>query len=119
MASGRAFWAVALTSDPVRKMAVSTAFLGNDTVMLRRWFSINHCQQTGRTNARPMTGSEQSMVPQAETWIVHCSAPCANASRLSQAMMWRALGRAAYAGVIALVRFFATLSRKPVVESQR
>src|SRR5215213_5066810 len=29
------------------------------------------------------------------------------------------VGRAAYAGVIALVRFSATLSRKPVVESQR
>src|SRR5215203_3050456 len=75
MASGRAFWAVALTSDPVRKMAVSTAFLGNDTVMLRRWFSINHCQPTDRTNARPMTGFEQSIVPQAERWIVRCSAP--------------------------------------------
>src|SRR4029450_13464194 len=39
MASGMGVWAVALTSDPVRKMAVSTAFLGNDTVVLRYWFS--------------------------------------------------------------------------------
>src|SRR6185295_6974767 len=43
--------------------------------------------------------------------------PCANASRLSQAVMWRELVRAAYA--IALARLSETLSRKPVVDSQR
>src|SRR5439155_7964907 len=36
---------------------------------------LHHCELTGRANARPTTGSEQSIVLQAETWIVRRSAP--------------------------------------------
>src|SRR5438034_4246782 len=67
MASGSDVWAIALTSDPARKMAVSTAFFGNDTVMLRYWFSITASQRAARMR-------EQSIVPQGETWIVRSSA---------------------------------------------
>src|SRR5687768_10328688 len=91
MASGSAFWAVALASDPVRKMAVSTAFVGNDTVMLRYGCAIIASQRAA-ANAPPTTGFEQSIVVQAETWIVRRSAPSENVSRLSQAVMWKALG---------------------------
>jgi hypothetical protein len=47
-----------------------------------------HCEPTGRANARPMTGSaKQSIFLGAATWIASSQVlPCANASRLSQAM---------------------------------
>jgi hypothetical protein len=49
---------------------------------------IRHCEPTGRANARPMTGSaKQSSIWDRKEWIASSQVlPCANASRLSQAM---------------------------------
>ena len=36
-----------------------------------RWFSDRHCEPTGRTNARPMTGSaKQSMAPRSKSGLL-------------------------------------------------
>src|SRR6266508_4481796 len=113
MASGSAFWAVALTSDPVRKMAVSTAFLGNDTVMLRYWFSIMASQRAAQMRARRQATSNPSCPKRRHGLFV--ALPLAQRFAFVAGNDVEGVAKAPYAGVIALVRFSATLSRKPVV----
>ena len=60
--------------------------------MLRHWFSITASQRAARMRARRQAPSNPSC-PKRRHGLFVALPPCANASRLSQAMMWRELGR--------------------------
>src|SRR6476661_1280579 len=114
MASG-SVWAVALTSGPVRKMAVSTAFLGNDTVVLRCWFSITVSQQAARMHAQRQAPSNPSY-PKRRHGLLR---RVATLRKRFAFVAGNDVARAAAYAAIALARLSETLSRKPVVDSQR
>jgi len=101
---------------PGEKDGSEYGFLGNDTVLLVVGFLS--LRANGRECATD-DSSEQSIVPQAETWLFVSLCPRAQRFRVCRSNVVEGVcDKAAYAA-IALARLSETLSRKPVVDSQR
>src|SRR5438128_565301 len=82
MASGSGVWAEAVKTDADKQKTANAVFRSNDMVALRCWFSV--------------IASEAKQSIARHNGLMDCFVallPCANASRLSQAMTGRELRR--------------------------